>query len=101
MTPEYEAYEDDDSKPVEVPEVDELVESSDYDPEGYDGYITAQVLLPKGDEFKVGTVVRRKVDDRGNPTGRSNENPILDTREYDVKFGDGDVVMYWNILRML
>ena len=60
----------------------------------YDGYITVQVLLPKGDEFKVGTVVRRKVDDRGNPTGRSNENPILDTREYDVEFGDGDVLEY-------
>ena len=94
VTPEYEAYEDDDSKTVVIPEVDELVESSEYDPEGYNGYISAQVLLPKGDEFKVGTVVRRRVDDNGNPTGKANENPILDTREYEVQFGDGDILEY-------
>ncbi len=32
-----------------------------------------------------------KQDDNGNPTGRASDNPILDTREYIVKFDDGDV----------
>ena len=30
-------------------------------------------------------------DHKGNIIGRSNANPILDTREYEVKFEDGDV----------
>ena len=94
VTPEYDAYEDDEAKPTVIPDVEEFVGTSDYDPEGYDGYISAQVLLPKGDEFRVGTVVRRRNDDNGNPIGRSNENPILDTREYEVEFGDGDVLEY-------
>ena len=94
VTPEYDAYEDDEAKPTVIPDVEEFVGTSDYDPEGYNGYISAQVLLPKGDEFRVGTVVRRRNDDNGNPIGRSNENPILDTREYEVEFGDGDVLEY-------
>ena len=36
-------------------------------------------------------VTERKRDHEGNIIGRSNANPILDTREYEVKFEDGDV----------
>ena len=91
VTPEYEAYEDDELNPVpEPPDVDALEE----EPEGYEGYITAEVLLPKGDEFKVGTVMRRVVNSDGTTVGRSNDNPILDTREYQVEFGDGVVLEY-------
>jgi hypothetical protein len=36
-------------------------------------------------------VTKRKQGDNGNPTERANDNPILDTREYIVKFDDGDV----------
>ena len=32
-----------------------------------------------------------KRDHEGNVIGISNANPILDTREYEVKFEDGDV----------
>ena len=32
-----------------------------------------------------------KHDHEGNVIVRSNSNPILDTREYEVKFEDGDV----------
>ena len=32
---------------------------------------------------------KREVD--GNPTGRANPNSILDTQEYQVQFGDGEV----------
>jgi hypothetical protein len=58
------------------------------------GYITAEVLLPKGDEYKVGKVIQRKAEDNGNPIGKSHDNQILDTREYEVEFSDGDVLEY-------
>ena len=95
-TPEYEVYDDDEeTKPDALPEIDKLVGSQEeYDPEGYNGYITAEVLLPKGDEFRVGTVKKRKADDNGTPIGKSHDNPILDTREYQVEFDDGDVLEY-------
>jgi hypothetical protein len=35
-------------------------------------------------------VVRRKRDHLGNPTGRANANPILDTRSYIVQFEESD-----------
>jgi hypothetical protein len=95
-TPSYEVYDDDEeTKQALLPEIDKLVGSSDeYDPEGYNGYITAEVLLPKGGEFRIGTVKKRKADENGTPIGRSHDNPILDTREYQVEFDDGDVLEY-------
>ena len=36
-------------------------------------------------------MTERKRDHEGNVIGRYNANPILDTREYEVKFEDGDV----------
>jgi hypothetical protein len=77
ITPEYEMYEGDSSKPVSIPEADSVVDMSGYDPNGYDGYILVQVLLPKGEEFKIGTAVKRCV----NPTGKFNLNPLPDTCE--------------------
>jgi hypothetical protein len=84
ITPEYEVYDDDENKQEAVPDIDEIVGQNEYDPENYNGYITSQVLLPRGDEFKVGTVVKRRVDENVKPSGKSNDNPILDTRTYEV-----------------
>lgn len=65
-------------------------EADDFDAEtSYDKYISAQVLLPKGDGLVSGKVIKRKRDDNGNPVGRSNQNPLLDTRVYEVHFPDG------------
>jgi hypothetical protein len=76
------------SEPVDgeesMPEADEW--SS---PEAFDQYLTAEVLLSRGGTEMLGTVVRRKRDQDGNPIGRSNPNPLLDTREYEVEFPDG------------
>jgi hypothetical protein len=41
-----------------------------------DEYLTAQVHLPKGNEYKVGTVLRRKHDSDGKPVGVANKSPI-------------------------
>jgi hypothetical protein len=64
------------------------------DQESYDRYITAQVLLPRGDTFDKGPVMRQKRDAEGNNIGRSHHNPILDTRIYEVAFSDGHVAEY-------
>jgi hypothetical protein len=63
-----------------------IPEADDYTPEAYDEYLTAEVLLPN-----MGTVTkaRRKHDADGNPVGKRNANPKLDTREYEVEFPDG------------
>jgi hypothetical protein len=74
---------DEDSK---MPEADE-----NFSPEVFDRYLTASVLLDRGGESQLGTVVKRKRDVEGNPVGRSNMNPLLDTQEYEVEFPDGSV----------
>jgi hypothetical protein len=82
-------------------EVDEPVEpdaqrndADDYDPEVYDKYILAQVLLPKGDSMVQAQVIGQKKDRDGNPIGKANRNPLMDTRIYDLKFPDGHTEEY-------
>ena len=83
-TPLYEPWEPED----QMPEADE------WEPETYDQYISAQVILPKEDGEMIGTVTARKKDLHGNPLGISNKNPILDTRIYEVTFPDGHSAEY-------
>lgn len=58
-------------------------------PEIGDNYVAAELLLPRGGEMARGRVVSRKRDRDNNPVGRAHSNPILDTREYNVLFDDG------------
>ncbi len=60
-------------------------------PEVGDNYIGVDLLFPKGGTMTKGRITARKRDADGNPKGRANPNPILDTREYTVTFDDGDV----------
>jgi hypothetical protein len=73
---------DDVYEPIEPeackPEID------DFTPETYDALISAEVLLPKGDILLPAKVVGRKRDHNGNPLGTAHNNPILDTRVYEV-----------------
>ena len=85
LTPEYDAYSDGHEHHERHDDVD------NYDIETYDSYLTAQVLLPKGDETLRAEVLRRKTDHHGNPIGRAHTNPILDTRLYEVRFPDGEI----------
>jgi hypothetical protein len=65
----------------------------------YDNLIGATFLLdPLKSPDKVATratVVRRKTDHLGNPLGRAHCNPLLDTREYEVKLEDGTYDSYF------
>jgi hypothetical protein len=69
-----------------APEADEMTS-----PDTYDQYLAMNVLIGHGGEAERGTVKRRAHDSFGNPIGKSNTNPILDTREYEVEFPDGSV----------
>lgn len=71
------------------PELDES-----FTPEEYDQYLATEVLLPHGGEMKKGKVTARKRDAEGNPVGLRNNNPILDTRQYQVEFPDGEIASY-------
>ena len=51
--------------------------------------------LPHPDgELKQATVQRRKRNHDGTLKGTANDNPILDTREYEVEFEDGNYAEY-------
>ena len=72
-----------------MPELDEYST-----PETFDEYLTASVMLPRGGEVLKAQGVARKRDVNGNPIGKANSNPILDTREYIVEFEDGATDVY-------
>ncbi len=55
-----------------------------------DNYLSAELMLPKGGVMVKGRVTACKHDQDGNPFGRANDNPILDTRSYTVNFDDDD-----------
>ena len=55
-----------------------------------DTYMNMEVALPQDTEIPdLFRVTERLKDANGLPIGTSNENPILDTRVYEVKYVDG------------
>ena len=70
----------------DVPEADQ-----DFTPDTIgDTYLNMEIALPRdssGPEFA--KVTKRLRDANGIPIGTANENPILDTRVYEVEFADG------------
>ena len=83
----------DDKVVQEEPEAS-MPEVDNYTTDAYDIYLNADVLLPKGGDLSRGKVIRRTKDHEMKPVGLRNSNPILDTREYDVEFEDGEVGTY-------
>jgi Reverse transcriptase (RNA-dependent DNA polymerase) len=73
---------------------DDVVRDADEDftPEVYDdNYLNMEVALPTGagDDVRAGRVTKRMRDASGNPVGTAHDNPMLDTRLYEVTFVDG------------
>ena len=89
--PDYPLYEDDDGNhPKPVPDAEDEVT-----PETVaDAYLNAEVNLPIGGQMKSGQVKRRKLDTYGNLKGTKHNNPMMDTRTYEVEFPDGEVSEY-------
>ena len=93
--PPPELFEGDEDDNVEPFQPNEHSKDADgFTPEAMDEYLTAELLLPHGDTMQRARVVTRHKDEAGLPIGRRHENPILDSRLYDVEFPDGstDVV---------
>jgi hypothetical protein len=84
----YERYEDNDEEPM--PEA----EDEDVTPEAGDEYVGAQVQLPHGNAVSSGRVRGRKRNADGSLTGVKHQNPIMDTRQYEVVFPDGTISEY-------
>ncbi len=60
-------------------------------PEAGDNYISAEVLLPLGSVLRWGKVISCKHNADGNTVGQAHEQPILNTRTYDIEFNDGTI----------
>lgn len=93
---QYNEAEDDYETPHFEPVDKEAVmpEADEFSHEEYDKYISAKVLLPKGDQLVLGKVIGRKRDVNDNPIGVAHSNPIFDTRLYQVQFPEGNVEEY-------
>jgi len=74
---------------AEVLGEDTVPDADDYTPEIFDGYLTAEVNMPRNGEYLRAKVVARVQDPNGLPKGKAHFNPILDSREYEVEFDDG------------
>ena len=79
-------YEDGDGQGFSMPEADDFPD--------YDGYLHTEVTLPHGEHMQCAKVIKRVVDETGNVVGSYNQNPILDTRVYEVLFPDGATKQY-------
>lgn len=71
-----------------------MEEADNWTADTYDEYLLAEVMLPRNGEQFLGTIKRRAKDEDGNPVGKRDTNPILDTREYEVEFPDGSAETY-------
>jgi len=70
---------------------DTVQKADDYTPEiGDDTYLNMEVALPRDDTGPTfAKVTKRLRDANGIPIGVANDNPILDTRVYEVEYMDG------------
>ena len=87
LTPTYKYYDDDHQDGTSDASPEQLTPT----PEIGDNYVNMELMLPRGGTLARGRVTERKPDHEGNVIGRSNANPILDTREYELRVGDGNV----------
>ena len=85
---------DDELDPNDEPEDEAKKEQDEYTEEAYDAYLGAELLIPPGDNFIVGRVMKRVRDNDGNPIGQRHNNPILETWLNEVQFGDGSTLEY-------
>jgi hypothetical protein len=62
----------------------------EFDPDSYDSYLNMEIAVDRdGQEPQLARVSKRLRDNAGNPIGQANNNPILDTRLYEVEYLDG------------
>jgi hypothetical protein len=81
----------------EVPETEDIVDSTgkilNQQPL-YEKMISAEILLPHGDDMQMGKVIGRPLGDHGSTMGSYDDNPVLNSMIYDVEFPDGNIKEY-------
>jgi hypothetical protein len=60
----------------------------------YDKMISAEILLPHGDDMQMRNVIGRTLGDHGSTMGSYDDNPVLNLMIYDVEFPDGNFKQY-------
>ena len=67
-------------------------DDSNFTPDTYDTYLNMELALPQGDslEPRMTRVTKRLKDANGIPIGTADDNPLLDTRTYEVEYLDGE-----------
>ena len=76
---------------MSIPEVKE--EDEMFTTDTYDQYLQMEMALPQGNslEPRLARVTKQLKDAKGIPIGMANQNPLLDTRMYEVVFVDGEM----------
>jgi hypothetical protein len=67
------------------------LELGDATPEELDEYLNAQLLFCQNGDSRSARVTKRRRTDDGQLCGQRHENPVLDSREYEVEFQDGSL----------
>ena len=80
--------------PYDIHSVEPIPDIDDATPEYQDQYIGAEVSVPLQGTLTAGKVKRRTRTEAGELFGKANDNPVLDTRSYDVEFPDGTINSY-------
>ena len=84
--------------PLEVEYGDMLqldkIDADNVEFETFDRYIGAKFLVNQNGESAPARVIKRARDNTGWPVGKSNANPLLDTREYEFVLEDGSTYRY-------
>ena len=70
------------------------IDADDVEFETFDQYIGAEFLVNQNGESIPARVTKRSRDNSGRPVGKSNANPLLDTREYECVLEDGNTYRY-------
>ena len=94
---EFVPYEDDDLNLRSITRDDDPVDGDGravFERYFTDALINAEVILPHGARNQSAKVISRVLDDNGNYVGMYDENPILNTLLYNVKFSDGTIREY-------
>jgi hypothetical protein len=91
-TPTCDPYEDDEVPSSKMPDIDDV--NDDHVVETYHQYVGAQVRVPVGGEIRSGKVTRRKRELYGTWKGRTDANPLLGSRTYEIEFPDGRSDVY-------
>jgi hypothetical protein len=93
----FEEYQDDFEEPRTIPEVEDTVDSNgrllEQQPM-YDRLINAEVQIQLGDEMCSGKVLRRSLGPDRRTAGIYDDNPMLNSVIYDIKFPDSQTKEY-------